>query len=171
MLAIPPVRLAGPDDAHAIALFSREFIEHGLGWKYTRPRILEAIQSSTINVAVIHERGCVMAFGIMEYQEDAHLVLLGVQPTQRRRGLGQHIFSWLELPAITAGIERILVEARADNPGAVSFYKKQGFRVQASIPGYYRGRIDGIRLEKQLGVLPESTHIYETPGKGGVKPA
>ena len=153
MLAIPSIRLATPGDARAIAELSRDFIEYGLGWSYTPSRILGAIRSKTTNVAVIHDRGCLLAAGIMEYGDTAaHLVLLGVQPTHRRRGVGRYVLSWLEQCALTAGLEKISVEARADNPSAIGFYQGQGYRVRGRVPGYYRGVVDAVRLEKRLGM-------------------
>lgn len=151
MLARPTVRLATPGDAPAIARFSRDFIEHGLAWSYTRERIARAIQRETTNVAVVDERDTLRGFGIMDYGDTAgHLVLLGVQVTERRQGLGRHILSWLEQCAETAGLVRIGVEARADNPQAIAFYQQQGYRVRNRIPGYYQGILDGVRLEKSL---------------------
>lgn len=151
MLLVPTVRLALPSDAQSIAVLSRDYIEHGLGWTWNRSRILRAIQDKATNVAVVHQRGCIRGFGIMQYGETtAHLCLLGVQPTLQGRGLGGVLLSWLERSAITAGIECIKVEARADNPRGVAFYEKRGFRVRARVPRYYRGIIDAIRLEKSL---------------------
>src|SRR5262245_49523944 len=79
MIAVPDVRLAVPRDATSIAQLSRDSIEHGLSWKWTEPRVLRAIASETVNVAVVHEHGQLLAFGAMEYgDETAHLALLGV---------------------------------------------------------------------------------------------
>jgi ribosomal protein S18 acetylase RimI-like enzyme len=151
VLALPSIRLATPGDAHAIAALARDFIEYGLGWSYTPGRILRAIRSRTTNVALIQEGGSLLAAGIMEYGDTtAHLVLLGVYPTQRRRGLGRHILVWLEQCAVTAGLERIGVEARADSPGAIAFYERQGYVISSQVPGYYRGVVDAVRLEKAL---------------------
>ncbi len=151
MLLVRPIRLALPGDAQSIAAFSRDYIEYGLAWSWNRSRILRAIHDTATNVAVFHERGCVVGFGIMQYGETtAHLCLLGVQPTLQGRGLGEALLSWLERSAITAGIECVKVEARADNPRAIAFYEKRGFRVQARVPGYYCRRIDAVRLEKRL---------------------
>ena len=152
MLARPAVRLGRLDDASAIAHFSRDHIEHGLTWSYTQARIVRAIQCKTTNVAVVDEGETLCGFGIMNYGDTAaHLVLLGVQAAARRRGLGGHILSWLEQCAATAGILRIGVEARADNPQAIAFYQQQGYRVRNRIPGYYEGILEGVRLEKSLG--------------------
>jgi ribosomal protein S18 acetylase RimI-like enzyme len=141
-----------PRDARAIAHLSRDFIEHGLVWSYTEARILRAIQDRSTNVAVAHDRGCLLAFGIMYYGETtAHLALLGVQPTQRRRGLARNLLSWLEESAMTAGIKLPRVEARTDNPAGIAFYERLGYTIHVRVPGYYQGIIDAVRLEKRLG--------------------
>jgi ribosomal protein S18 acetylase RimI-like enzyme len=151
MLIEPVIRLAVPGDAQAIAEFSRDHIERGLGWTYTRAKILRAIGNPTTNVAVAHEQGLVVAFGIMDYgNSSAHLVLLGVQPGRRGRGLGGRMLAWLEKCACTAGLERVRAEARVDNPRAIAFYEREGYEPRARIAGYYRGLIDGVRLEKSL---------------------
>jgi ribosomal protein S18 acetylase RimI-like enzyme len=155
VIAIPNIRLAHPCDALAIAEMSRDYIEYGLGWGWTPARVLRAIHDKSTNVAVIHARGGIPGFGIMEYGEGtAHLVLLGVQPAHRKKGLGAGLVSWLEKPARTAGVERIFVEARSDNLAAIAFYRKLGFRELERITGYYRDIVDGVRLEKRLWSRP-----------------
>jgi ribosomal protein S18 acetylase RimI-like enzyme len=147
--------LATPSDARAIAELSRDTIERGLAWSYTEDRILKAIRSRTVNVAVLHERRSLSAFGIMDYGDTtAHLVLLGVHPSRRRVGLGGQVLRWLETSAVTAGIGLVRVETRSDNEAAVAFYRRLGYTVQGIVPGYYQGRIDAVRMQKQLGVTP-----------------
>jgi [ribosomal protein S18]-alanine N-acetyltransferase len=151
MISIPNITLATAVDARAIAGMSRQYIEYGLGWSWTRERVLRAIHHRETNVAVIHEEGSLLAFGIMSYGEHkAHLVLLAVDPEHRNRGLGATLLAWLEKCAVTAGLERIQLEARADNPGAIAFYEEQGYGSIARVPGYYRGTVDAVRLEKSL---------------------
>ena len=151
MILIPHITLAAPAHARAIAEMSREYIEYGLGWSWTQSRVLKAIQDDATNVAVVHEGHGILAFGIMRYGERrAHLVLLGVQLSSRKQGLGAQLLAWLEKSAVTAGLERVQLEARADNPGAISFYEEQGYEHAGVVPGYYRGTIDAVRLEKSL---------------------
>jgi len=157
MLLVPQVRLALPSDAQGIAAFSRDYIEHGLGWSWHASRILRAIQDTATNVAAVHEYGRIAGFGIMQYGDTtAHLCLLGVQPGVQGRGLGGALLSWLELSAVTAGIECVKVEARVDNPRGIAFYEKRGYRIRARVPGYYSGVIDAVRLEKGLVVDPSA---------------
>jgi [ribosomal protein S18]-alanine N-acetyltransferase len=136
-----------------IAEMSRDYIEYGLGWSWTPARVLAAVHDRSTNVAVLEENAGLAGFGIMHYGDDsAHLALLAVRPSQQQRGLGALLIAWLEKPALVAGIERIRCEARADNPNAIGFYRKQGFRESGRIAGYYRGAIDAVRLEKPLAV-------------------
>ena len=151
MIAVPAIRLASMSDAPAIAQMSREYIEKGLGWSWNVCRIEAAIRSDSTNVVVIGERGTVIGFGIMQYGEHtAHLALLAVHPAHRKQGLATRLLLWLEKCADTAGIERIGVEARSDNPVAIAFYLRQGYVQLAKIAGYYRGVLDAVRLEKGL---------------------
>ena len=151
MIILPTIRLAAAGDAEAIARMSRDYIEQGLGWSWTQRRVLKAIQDRSTNVAVLHEDAAILGFGIMSYGEvKAHLSLLCVEPRHRQRGLGAALLAWLEKCALTAGLERILLEARADNPGAIAFYQDRGYRAIGSVAGYYRGEVDAVRLEKSL---------------------
>ena len=150
MLAIPDIELAAPQDARAIAELSRDTIEHGLGWSWTPARVLHAMRDPSTNVAVIRQRGSMVAFGIMQYGDDfAHLSLLAVHPTQRHRGLGAHMVAWLERSASAAGIKRVRLEARADNLSALAFYERLAFTRSGIIAGYYEGRIAAVQLEKR----------------------
>jgi ribosomal-protein-alanine N-acetyltransferase len=155
VLLVPNITLAHPGQARTIAEMSREHIEYGLGWSWTPSRVLKAVHDDATNVAVVEERGAVLGFGIMRYGEQrAHLVLLCVAPAHRKRGLGALLLAWLEKCAATAGLENIQVEARADNPAAIAFYEDQGYRRIGTVPGYYRGEVDAVRLARQLWSRP-----------------
>jgi ribosomal-protein-alanine N-acetyltransferase len=151
MLILPVIRLATTDDAGAIAEMSRSYIEQGLGWSWREGRVLHAIRDRSTNVAVMTQDDGVIGFGIMQYRDEtAHLALFAVSPGHRNRGLGSQLISWLEKPALVAGIERVRVEARADNQQAIRFYRRLGFVPRKTVSGYYGGIVDAVQLEKQL---------------------
>lgn len=153
MIVIPNLRLARPTDAQLIAEMSREYIEYGLAWNWTPARVLLSIHDKATNVVVVHARRSMIGFGIMLYGEHtAHLALLAVHPDYRKQGVASRLLRWLEGCADTAGIGQIQVEARADNPIGLVFYRSQGYVPIGTLPGYYRGRIDAIRFEKKLWV-------------------
>jgi ribosomal-protein-alanine N-acetyltransferase len=154
MIVAPTIRLGTSRDVAAIAAMSRDYIEQGLGWSWTPARVEAAVRDCAVNVAVIGSLERVVGFGIMHYGDDsAHLALLAVHPNEQHRGLGSLLLAWLEQSARVAGLIRIRLEARADNPAAIGFYDKQGYREIGRTAGYYRGSIDAVRLEKQLALV------------------
>ncbi|MEJ6022379.1 GNAT family N-acetyltransferase [Ramlibacter sp. PS4R-6] len=151
MLLVPTLRLATLRDARAIADMSREQVEAGLAWSWTPERVRASIRDRATNVVVAMEGIALVGFGIMKYGDDkAHLSLLAVSPSQRDHGVGGKLLDWLEKSARTAGIERIELEARADNLGALAFYGMRGYERYDIAHGYYQGRIDAYRLAKSL---------------------
>ena len=98
---------------------SRDYIEHGLPWRWRHDRVAAAIVNPDTNVAVVGDHGAMVAFGIMSYAEfDAHLLLFAVRRSRQRAGVGSAVLLWLETVARTAGAKRIQVEARRDNTAA-----------------------------------------------------
>ena len=160
MQVVPDIKLASAQDAQDIAAMSRDFIEQGLGWSWTTARVLRAIRDRSTNVAIAREgnitsthAGQLDTFAIMHYgDEAAHLSLLAVRPAARRKGMATQLLAWLEHSARVAGIERIRLEVRADNPQALAFYLHCGFVETARVAGYYQGQIDAMRFEKVLSL-------------------
>lgn len=145
------IRLARRDDAVRIALMSREFIEDGLGWRWTPARISACLRNAAMNVAVAECDGQIAGFGIMQYRElEAHLMLFGVMPQSRRRGIGTRLLRWLEQVALVAGTELIFLEARLTNAVARRFYHAQGYRELGVLRRYYAGTEDAVRIGKDL---------------------
>ena len=135
------IGLARAGDASRIALYSRDLIEHGLGWGWTPSRILRAMATKDINVAVAREADRPIGFGIMRYRdEEAHLLLLGVAADRQRRGIGSALMAWLERTALDAGIGVLRLEARKRNESARAFYRRLGYQeVMLANAMYARG--------------------------------
>jgi len=145
------IRLAMLPDAERIAVMSRDFIEHGLGWNWDAARVARRIRQRETNVVVAESGGELVGFGLMQYLDDqAHLLLFGVEPIYRRLGIGSGLLEWLETCATTAGIELIFLESRVTNLAARGFYAAHGYRELAVMPRYYSGREDAIRMGKDM---------------------
>ena len=151
MIVDPPVTIAKPADATAIAAMSRDLIEHGLAWGWRPERVTKAIDDAETNVAVVRREEELVAFGIMEYADDeAHLVLFAVAEPSQRRGIGSALLRWLEAAARVAGAQRILVEARRENVAARCFYNEHGYHERTLESRMYSNAGVGVRLEKWL---------------------
>ena len=146
------IRFATRADAAAIAEMSRDLIERGLGWSWTRERVLRSVRHPDTNAVVAVREGERAGFGIMKYgEEEAHLLLLAVRPGHARHGVGSALVDWLERSARVAGIARVSLEARLGNVSARSFYARLGYVEAQTMPGYYDGREASVRMAKSLG--------------------
>lgn len=151
MIADVTIRLATFADAADIAEMSRDYIEHGLPWRWRQDRIHAAINNPDTNVVVVGARGALAAFGIMSYADvEAHLLLFAVRSAARRTGVGSAVLLWLETVARTAGAKRILVEARKENVAARIFYSEHGYHERMIKKAMYSNIADGVCLEKFL---------------------
>ena len=174
------IELARADDALPIAELSRDAIEYGLGWRWTRERVLRCIRDPATNVIVARAATSIVrpatpavrsasslsrlptpvarnvaGFAIISYQdrnedETAHLLLFAVAPSHRRERIGSTLLAWLEATTLTAGIGVISLEARLTNREARAFYHHHGYREGVQVRAMYRGVEDGIRIAKDL---------------------
>lgn len=145
------LRLAKGGEASLLAMMSRDLIEVGLGWSWTASRIARKIRCPDSVVLVAADRSRIIGFAIMQFaQEEAHLQLLAVTPSQRHLGVGRRLIRWLEKSALVAGTPIIYLELRAGNRGALVFYEKLGYRKIGLVCGYYRGYESAIRMGRDL---------------------
>lgn len=77
--------------------------------------------------------------------DEEELLLLGVQPVFRRRGLASKLLDDLERNARERGANRLLLEMRAGNPAEL-LYRNRGFRQIGLRKKYYCGA-DGKRSD------------------------
>ncbi|MBX2881179.1 MAG: GNAT family N-acetyltransferase [Granulosicoccus sp.] len=141
------LRLARTSDAEAIATMSRVTIEQDLRWRWRPSRVKQAIADIDTNAVVITQNNLLTAFSIAWFgQNEAHLILLGVHPSSRRRGTGRHLVDWQKRVAETAGIRVMSLEVRESNENARAFYRQLGFRETRLLRQYYDGCEDAFRM-------------------------
>lgn len=90
--------------------------------------------------------------------EEEELLLLGVAPEFRRRGLGNFLLVQLRDGALARGARRLLLEMRKGNP-AEALYRDFGFYIIGQRPDYYRTaggqRIDALTFACDISLLSE----------------
>jgi ribosomal-protein-alanine N-acetyltransferase len=153
-----PIRLATTKDAIEIAAMSRDFIESGLGWSWTRLRVVRSVRDPDTTVAVSTCEESISGFAIMVFREhSAHLNLLAVKPRHRREGIGKYLLRWLEESARTAGTFQLSLEVRESNLPAQTFYENLGYKQTRTISGYYQQTESAVRMTRNISVLNNST--------------
>ena len=145
------LQLAQLSDAKRIAVMSRDLIEAGFPWRWQAERIMQKIRDPNTNVLVARTPATIIGFGIMHYRmEDAHLLLLAVNPAYRRQGTGRDMVLWLEKCARVAGIRQIRLEVRERNRAARKFYQSLGYKETQTLPRYYNGREAAVSMTHEL---------------------
>ena len=85
--------------------------------------------------------------------DEAELLLLAVQPTARRAGIGRRMLEAVIAEAHARGAARLHLEMREGNP-ALFLYEGAGFHQVGRRPSYYRGKdgrvLDAITLSFSL---------------------
>ncbi len=106
-------------------------------------------------LCVVLERGDEIAgYAILSIAAgEAHILNLCVDPTFRALGYGTRLLNEILERARSAEVREVFLEVRPSNSGALSLYRKQGFRKIADRPAYYqalKGREDADVLAKTL---------------------
>ena len=70
---------------------------------------------------------------------EAELMLLGVAPSARRRGVGRQLLEQSIAAAQAQSAEHYFLEVRNDNP-AIALYRLSGLQQVGCRPNYYRGK-------------------------------
>ncbi len=104
---------------------------------------------------IVVERGdLVVGYGILSVAAgEAHILNLCVDPALRQLGYGDRLLDEILMRARQAEVNEIFLEVRPSNEGAISLYRKKGFRQIAYRPAYYQaqqGREDAAVLSKVL---------------------
>ena len=147
-------------DAPILARMARDYIEDGLRWTWRPRRIQRAIRDRNTAVLVAEApQGWgteIAGFAIMRFEgEIAHLSLLAVHPTYRRRRIARDLLRRLERSARVAGVGEVQLEVRTGNDAALEFYRRLGYRAVLRLPGYYGGRESAFRMARVLSVAAE----------------
>lgn len=78
------------------------------------------------------------AFPVYAGEKKAEINHLYVVPNRRRKGHGTAMVRWLFSYLDSLGVERIDLNVRRDNPGALAFWRAQGFGIAAYRLRQYR---------------------------------
>jgi len=159
--------LASLRHAEMLAVMSRDLIEAGLGWGYRPERMAELITARDTSTLVAHERTRCVGFAVMTFGEErAHLILLAVRPTHRRRGIARRMLTWLLDSAATAGMASVHLELLEDNAAARAFYRALNFSETIRLPGYYRGQKAAVRMTLVLRPPGGRVDSWQPPARG-----
>jgi ribosomal-protein-alanine N-acetyltransferase len=105
----------------------------------------------TIRYLVADVDGLVVGYAVASYAGDiAELQRIGVTPAMRRTGVATALLDEVVAHAPGTGANRLLLEVRDDNAGALAFYAARGFIEIDRRPRYYRDGTTAVVLRLPL---------------------
>jgi ribosomal-protein-alanine N-acetyltransferase len=144
------IRRAAPVDAAAIA--ELEAVCQGAdAWSANLIRLGVDGDVPTVRYLVADLDGPVVGYAVASYAGDiAELQRIGVSPALRRTGVASALLAEVVAEAPGTGADRLILEVREDNAGALAFYASRGFLEIDRRPRYYRDGTTAIVLRLPL---------------------
>jgi ribosomal protein S18 acetylase RimI-like enzyme len=141
-----------PHDFAALHRLDQSCFPAGISYSKTTFHYFLTIASADCIVAADGKR--IAGFILTEENPPlAHIITLDVAEAHRRQGVGTAVLLESEKNLALRGVRSILLETAIDNEGAVAFWKRHGYRIEAVLKRYYLGRLDAYEMRK---ILPGS---------------
>jgi len=144
------VHPAKPADVDAVAALELDcFPQDAWTRAYVSDVVAHKMPHATLLVAELDGR--VVGHAIVSVVYDvAELQRIGVSTAYRRQGVARRLLSGARVHAWERRATRLLLEVRENNLGAVTFYRKSGFREIDRRPKYYADGSTAIVFELDL---------------------
>jgi len=146
------VRLAGPDDVGAVTALEHD----ALGSDAWSENLLRAGVTGDIptTLFLVAATDTVVGYAAVSIVADvAELQRIAVAATHRRTGIASALLARVGQEAVSRHADRILLEVRDDNHGALVFYARHGFTELDRRPRYYADGTTAIVLTRDLGTM------------------
>jgi ribosomal-protein-alanine N-acetyltransferase len=148
---VSTIRAATPDDLAAVAALEAD----NLGVDAWSDNLLAeglAGRLPTVHYLVAELDGTVVGHAVTSLAGDiAELQRIAVAPAARRTGVASALLeACLALAVSDGAADRMLLEVRADNEGALAFYAARGFVEVDRRPKYYRDGSTAVVMRRSL---------------------
>lgn len=140
-------------DVNAIACIERECFDDA----WDSLAVSEVLGQYGAGVLIACDDGDEL-MGYLIYQvvfEVAEVLRIATDMDFQKQGVGKGLLDEFEKLCKDKGVERILLEVRADNSSAIRLYERQGFYQIDVRKGYYKdewGAVDALILQRELSI-------------------
>jgi GNAT superfamily N-acetyltransferase len=125
------------------------------GDRLTTQTLARGLRSASRLTLVVATAGRVSGSAIALWRRNSRAVRLydlAVARNSRRSGIGTALLKAVERRARRNGAVSIHLEVRADNTGAQTFYRQNGYAPFGRYERYYEDGADALRMRKPLGI-------------------
>jgi ribosomal-protein-alanine N-acetyltransferase len=142
----------GAADLDAVMRVMERSFDPAYGEAWTGPQCAGLLPMSGVWLSLAREADSVIGFALARIVGDeAELLLLAVDRSSQRKGVGQLLLDRFAAVARSKGAEQLHLEVREGNH-AVSLYRRNGYREVGRRRNYYSGRdgqlFDALTLAK-----------------------
>lgn len=132
---------AGADDLDDVMQIMGQAFSPHFGEAWTRSQCAGILPMSGVLMMVARgERGEAQGFSLLRtVADEAELLLIGVLPAARRRGIGRALIDHFIVHSTQWGASRLHLEVR-DGNDAITMYRLADFKLAGRRRNYYRGK-------------------------------
>ena len=133
------LRRGGADDLDQVMRIMTDAFDPSFGEAWTRSQCAGILPMHGVRLTLAEQGGEPAGFSLVRtVSDEAELLLLAVDPTEQRRGIGQALLDDFIAAALASGGHRLHLEVRDGNP-AVKLYLACGFAPVGRRRSYYHG--------------------------------
>jgi [ribosomal protein S18]-alanine N-acetyltransferase len=145
------IRPATPDDVDAIARLERQNLGNDA---WSRGLVKEGVTGAlpTVRYLVAEDGNDVVGHAVVSVvAEISELQRIAVDLAHRRTGLATSLLEEVAGLVLKEGADRLLLEVREDNAGAIAFYAARGFVEIDRRPRYFRDGGTAVVMRRGIG--------------------
>jgi ribosomal protein S18 acetylase RimI-like enzyme len=158
----PTLRSYEPHDFAALHKLDQACFPAGISYSKTTLRYFLTQPSADCTIAELDGR--IVGFIVSEENPPlAHIITLDVDAKHRQQRIGTMLLETQESNLASRGVRSILLETAIDNEPAVAFWKRHGYRIEATLKRYYLGRIDAYEMRKILPATSKAKPAQKEP--------
>jgi ribosomal-protein-alanine N-acetyltransferase len=129
----------GPSDLAAVMQVMEDSFDPAFGEAWTSPQCAGLLPMTGVWLSLAREDEAVVGFALARVVgNEAELLLLAVDRSSQRRGVGQMLLDRFAAVATSKGAEQLHLEVREGNH-AVSLYRRNGYHEVGRRRNYYSG--------------------------------
>jgi len=139
-----------PSDVDDLFALDQLCFEPGIAYSQRELEFFLGLPNSFTILALAPK--CIAGFIIVALPRPqlANIITVDIHPAHRRTGIATELMMRSEARLLNLDFNMIVLEVAVDNSAALNFYRKLGYAPLKTLPRYYKGEIDGIRMGKPL---------------------
>ena len=141
------LRRLEPGDLDAVAALEVELFD---AQAWSRGAYVEELANPSRRYLAADDDSELIGYAGILLASDAQVMTIGVHPAHRRRGVATALLDGLLAAARAHGSREVLLEVRAEDPGAQALYAAAGFGVLGRRPDYYGTGVDALVMRLVL---------------------